>query len=203
MRKKISELDKAREPYHIAALVHIYMGTLTLEEIAACAGLSLEMLQSLRANAKFMRLVDTFKREFTGYFREDLLINDRNSEEYDSVASDYSMIEEVGRMQIRVPLFTKLRNLAESIKSKSIYNLKTDKYDLMLFKRLFLFFIFTEKYIQTRSADSLSVMKQIAEEIVWPALDLDMKEIDRILNEPFEIKEKRLKDLRKSLDEIF
>jgi hypothetical protein len=150
-----------------------------------------------------MRLVDTFKKECTQSLKEDILINDHKLEEYDSIAADYSMLEEVGRMQIRVPLFTQLRDLAGSIKSKNIYNLKIDMYDLILFKRLFVFFIFTEKYIQTLAASSLTFMKQIAEEIVWPALGLDMKQIDRILLEPEEIKKKRLRDLKASLDEIY
>ncbi|MEW6214495.1 MAG: hypothetical protein AB1478_04720 [Nitrospirota bacterium] len=103
-------------------------------------------------------------------------------------------------MQIRVPLFTQLRDLAKSIKSKSTYGLKIDTPELLLFKRLFTFSIHTEKYIQTLMSGSLSDLKQIAKEIVWPALTLDINEIDRLLSKPIETKELSLHNLRTGID---
>ncbi|MEW6418640.1 MAG: hypothetical protein AB1480_11030 [Nitrospirota bacterium] len=61
IQKKIAEYGEAKSPYQIAALMHIYLGTLTLKEISEKAGLSLDALQELRTKAPFMRLVDNFK----------------------------------------------------------------------------------------------------------------------------------------------
>lgn len=202
LRKKVEELGKDRLAYHVAALMHIYLGTLTLEEIAKMAGLSLDGLKNFRTKAPFMRLVDTLKKEFSRDFREDLLINDRLPEEYDSLAEDFTMLDEMVQTQIKVPLFTQLRELSQRLKSRKTYGLKIDTSELMLFKRLFIFFIFVEKYAPTLTSKALSDMKQVAEEIVWPGLNRDMKEIDRILSEPIVARDKRAKELRERLGDI-
>lgn len=199
---KIAEFGKAMSSYRIAALLHIYLGTLTLKEIAQRAGLSLDDLKGLRTDPRFMRTVDTFKKECSREFREDLLINNHIPEEYDSLAADFTMLDEMLQMQIRVPLFTQLRELSQRLKSRMTYGLKIDTSEFMLFKRLFTFFIFAEKYAQTLTTKALSDIKHVAAEIVWPALNLDMKEIDRILNESILKLDKRLKELRERLDTL-
>ncbi len=201
LRKKILELGKDSTT-DSAALLHIYHGTLNLKEISEKAGLSQETLSSLRTKAPFMRLVDTFKKECSREFREDLLINDYFSEEYDSMASDFSMLDEILQMQIKVPLFTHLKDLSQHIKSKKTHCLKIDMSNLKLFRRLFTLFILIEKYAPTLTSKALSEMKQIAEEIVWPTLDMDIKELDQLLSKPLATKDRRLEGLRGRLDNL-
>lgn len=202
LRKKIAELKDDRYTVHVAALLHIYFGVLPLEEIAEKAGMTLQILNGLRMNAPFMRLVDTYKKEFSGEIRENLLINTYDLERYDFIASDFTMFDEIIQMQIKVPLFTKLKKLSQSIRSRRTYNVKIEKSEFMLFRRLFSFFILIEKYLPTLTSKALLEMKEIAQEIVWPVLDLDNGEIDRILVKPTLTRDERVRELRKKLNEI-
>jgi hypothetical protein len=190
LRKRLDELGEVRPPYQIVSLLHIYFGTLSIEEIAALSGIETEGILLLRSNGAFMRLVDTCKQECAEWSREDLMGNDHTIEEYDSLAADYSMLEEVLRMQIKIPLFTELRKVAQSIKSKSTHGLLVDPYNLMLFRRLYLFFLFTEKYILTLTSRSLPDLKQIAEETVWPALAFNKEELERVLRKAVSLRER-------------
>lgn len=184
LQKKLCELGGSRQPYQLDAILHIYLGTLSLHEIAARSDSETDGLLFLRSNAAFMRLVDTYKQECAQWIREDLVLNDRTIEEYDSTAADYSMLEEVLRMQIKIPLFSHLREVSQSIKSKSVHGLPIDPNNFRLFRKLYVFFLFAEKYLPTLTSRSLPDLKQIAEETVWPALSFDEEKLDRVLKEP-------------------
>jgi hypothetical protein len=184
LRKKLDELGGSRQPYHLDAILHIYLGTISLLEIAARSGSGIDALIFLRSNAAFMQLADTYKQECAQWIREDLALNDRMIEEYDSIAADYAMLEEVLRMQIRVPLFSQLREVSLGIKTKSTCALPIEPYDLGLFRKLYLFFLFTEKYLPTLTSRSLPDLRQIAEETVWPAVSLDEEKLNEVLKCP-------------------
>jgi hypothetical protein len=192
LRKKTAEFGNALSSYQIAAFMHIYLGTLTLNDIAEKAGLSLDELYSLRREPHFMYLADTFKKEFSREFREDLLINDYPTEEYDSLSSDFTMLDEMVQMQIKAPLFAQLRELSLGIKSRKASGLEIETHERMLFKRLFTFFIFVEKYAQSLTSKSLPDIRQIAEEILPKTY---MNEIGRKLSETILFPQRRLKDL--------
>ena len=202
LRIKLAELKDDRYTVHVAALLHIYLGALTLDEIAEKAGMTLQTLNGLRMNAPFMRLVDTYKKEFSGEIREKLLINTYNLEGYDFIASDFIVFDDILQTQIKVPLFTKLKKLSQSIKSRATYNIKIEKSEFMLFMRLFSFFILIEKYLPTLTSKALVELKEIAQEIVWPALDMDSGEIDRILSKPLLTRDERLRELRTKLNAV-
>ncbi|MEW6585642.1 MAG: hypothetical protein AB1442_08535 [Nitrospirota bacterium] len=202
LRKKTSEIKGESLPVRRAALLHVYVGALTLGEIAAYAGLAAETLQGLRLNARFMKMVDTVKKEYASDLREDILVNTYDIEDYEPLASDVALFDEILRMQIKLPLFTQLRKLSEKIESKYRYNLKIDSYDLMLFRRLFSFLILVEKYATTLTAQSLLEMKKIAEEIVWYSLHLDKNEIDLMLEKPMATIDERVAGLKARLDEF-
>lgn len=197
LRKKIAESGEALSSYQIAAFMHIYLGTLTLNDIAEKAGLSLDNLSRLRREPRFMYLVDVFKKEFSKEFSEDLLINDYTPDGYDSLASDFTMLDEMVQMQIKAPLFAQLREVSLRLKSRKASNLEIETHEHMLFKRLFTFFIFVEKYAQSLTSKSLPDIRQIAEEILP---NTDMNEIDTKLNEPILLYERRLKNLLTKLE---
>jgi hypothetical protein len=199
LHKKIAEFKKENIHYQTAALLHIYIGSLTIKEIAEISSMNPETISGLRRNPGFMRLVDNLKKEYSRDVREDLLVNNYHFDEYYSLASDFSLFEDMLQMQIKVPLFTYLKEVSQSIKNKRRYNLAIDMYDLKLFYRLFSFFILIEKYSSTLTSKSLMEMKQIAEEIVWPLLNLDKNEIDCFLNKPVSTRNERLKEIKEKM----
>ena len=199
MCAKMAELTDETYMVHVAALLHIYFNAFTLKEIADKAHMSLQTLHRLRMNAPFMRLVDTYKKEFAEEIREKLLINTYALDEYDFIASDFTMFDEILQTQIKVPLFTKLKKLSQSIKSRATYNIRIEKSEFLLFKRLFSFFILIEKYSPTLTSKALAQMKEIAQETVWPALDMDSQEIERILDKPLMSREERLKEVKNKI----
>lgn len=200
LRKKAAEFGKVISSYQIAALMHIYFGTLTLNEIAEKAGLSLDKLYSLRREPRFMFLVDLLKKEYSKEFREDLLLNDYLPEEYDILAVDFTILDEMVQMQIKVPLFAQLRNLSMSLKSQMTSGLSINTHEFTLFKRLFTFFSFVEKYARSLTSKSLPDIRHIAEEILSQS---DINEIDRKLDESILLRERRLKELRTRLESLF
>jgi hypothetical protein len=202
VRKKTAAFKQDSYSPLLAALLHIYFGNLTVEDIAEKASMTSETLQGLRKNPRFFRYVDTFKKELSQEIIEDLLVNTYRLEDYDALASDFSLFDEVFQMQIRVPLFTHLRKISDFIKSRTTYGLKIDTSEFMLFRRLFSFFILMEKYTPTLVSKSLREMKQTAEDVVWPALGLDKTEIDEILNAPVLTKDERVQELKMRLDAI-
>ncbi|MEW6418641.1 MAG: hypothetical protein AB1480_11035 [Nitrospirota bacterium] len=107
------------------------------------------------------------------------------------------MLDEIIQIQIKVPLFTQLRELSQSLESKKAYGLKIETSDLRLFKRLFTFFMFVERYSQTLTTRGLSDIKQVAEKVL-SAFNID-KEIDRILSDPISMRGRRLKELKDRL----
>ena len=200
--KKVAELKKDRYPVHLAALLHIYFGCLTLEEIAEMAGITPHTLHGLRSNAPFMRLVDAYKKEFSGEIREDILVNTYDLEGYELFASEFAMFDEILQTQIKVPLFTQFRKLSQSVKGRVTYHIKVEKAEFLLFMRLFSFFILIEKYTPTLTSHAVMEMKEIAQEVVWPALDLDSGEIDRILSKPLMTRDERLRELKTRLNAV-
>lgn len=202
VRKKTATFKRDSFSSLLAALLHIYIGGLTLEDIAQKAGITIETLKELRMNPRFFLYVDTFKKELSQEIIEDLLVNTYRLEEYDSLAMDFSLFDEVFQMQIRVPLFSHLRKISDFIKSKTTYGLRIDASEFMLFRRLFSFFILVEKYVPTLVSKSLRDMKTTAEDVVWPALSLDKKEIDQILTKPISSRDERVRELKMRLKSL-
>lgn len=199
LQKRIAEVKDESLAVRRSALLHIYVGALTLGEIATYAGLTEEALRGLRMNARFMKMVDTVKKEYANDLREDVIVNTYGMDDYDTLASDVALLEEMVRMQIKLPLFSQLRKLAEKIESKYRHNLNIDTYDLMLFRRLFSFLILVEKYGTTLTIQSLLEMKKTAEQIVWPRLNLDKDEIDLMLQRPMATVDERVAGLKARL----
>jgi hypothetical protein len=202
LRKKIAEFKNENISYQIAALLHIYIGSLTIKDIAVISGINPDTISGLRGNPGFMRLVDNLKKEYSRDMREDLLVNNYHLDEYYSLALDFSLFDDMLQVQIKVPLFTRLKEVSQLIKNKIRYNQEIDMYDLKLFYRLFSFFIFIEKYTSTLTSKSLIEMKQIAEEIVWPSLNLDKNGIDYFLNKTALARNERLKEIKEKLSII-
>jgi hypothetical protein len=102
LRNKLSTFEENSFPSLYTALLHIYLGSLTLEEIAETAGISQETFHKLRLNPRFMRFVDTFKKELSEEIREDLIVESYQFKEYDSLAADFSLYDEMFQFEAYV-----------------------------------------------------------------------------------------------------
>jgi hypothetical protein len=128
-----------------------------------------------------MTLVDTLKTSFAGYFREHLMLNEYPPVGYASIAAEYAAFEELARNQIRVPLFKRMKQLADAISDKESHDLSIDLSDLISLKKLFSFFVFEECFLQALAKPSLPKLKRIAKEIVWNRLNENYDELDSLL----------------------
>lgn len=184
--RKIASLKGRRimfsERHFAAALMHIYVGAFSLSEIASIVSVTPAELASLRSEIDFMTLVDVLKASFARYFREDLILNEYSPVDYAFIAAEYAAFEELVRNQIRVPLYGRMKRLANAINEKERHNLFIDSYDLKSFKKLFSFFVFEECFLRELPKPSLPQLKHIAKEIVWDRLKEDYDELASILS---------------------
>ena len=173
------------QKHFAAALMHLYVGTLSLAEIADMVSVTRAELSFLRTQIDFMTLVDILKVLFTRYFRDKLISNEYGPGEYASIAVEYAAFEELARNQIRLPLFRRMKALATSISDKVEFDLSVDLYDLQTFKKLFSFFVFEEFFLPALSKPSFQELRRVAKEIVWERLKADYDELDSLLRVDF------------------
>ena len=169
---------------YLAALLHIYTGTLSLAEIAKSAAVPLKEFQFWRTQIDFMILVDAAKVDFTSYFRENLLINEYEPDQYRSITAEYSLFDEQVRTQIRAPLFHQMKHLANSISNYHKVKLKIDRSDLRAFKKLYSFFMFEKSFLPITYAEPMNNhLDLVAKEIVWSKLGETYSDTQQLLGD--------------------
>lgn len=173
------------EKHFAAALMHLYVGTFSLAEIAEMVSATGAEIEFLRTQIDFMMLVDAIKVSFTRYFRDKLILNEYRPIEYASIAAEYAAFEELARNQIRLPLFGRMKELAGSISDKEEFDLSIDQYDLKIYKKLFSFFVFEESFLPALSRPSFQHLKRVAKEIVWKRLEENYNVMDSLLSADF------------------
>ena len=166
------------ERHLAAALMHLYVGAFSLGEIAGLASISQAELTFLRNQIDFMVLVDSFKASFARYFRQSLIVNEYPPVDYASIAAEYAFFEELARNQIRIPLFGRMKQLADSIEERERHQSPIDLNDLRSFKKLFSFFVFEECFLPALARPSSRRLKAIAKGIVWNRLREDYDELN-------------------------
>lgn len=170
----ISRLIKKRvlmpEKFFAAALLHIYMGSFSLEEIAELASITKEELTFQRTQVDFLTLVDRLAVQFTKYFRNQLTSNVYTPAQYAGIAAEYAAFDEMTRNQIRVPLYMEMKALAKSIAKKTEYDLPIDLSILRSFQKLFSFFVFEQNFLPALVKPASQEVYRIAEKIVWQRL---------------------------------
>ncbi|HIE33138.1 MAG TPA: hypothetical protein EYP81_03720 [Thermodesulfobacteriaceae bacterium] len=149
--------------HYLAALLHIYTGTFTLERIAELAGLGLEELRFQRSQVDFMSLVDYLRTRFSEWFREHLLMRDFALGEYGRLALEYLHLEEQVQSQIKIPLLNQLKNLCYELEDKLAGGKLLAPYDESLFRRLLLFFLSSEALRPTLSSRLVNQAKEAGE----------------------------------------
>lgn len=185
------------ERHVLAALMHLYVGTFSLSEIADIVSATRTEINFLRTQIDFMIMVDAIKVSFTRYFRNKLILNEYRPIEYSSIAAEYAVFEELVRNQIRLPLFGRMKELASSISDKVEFNLSVDLYDLITYMKLYSFFVFEEYYLPALSRPSFHYMKRVAKEIVWKRLEEDYNKLDSVLS--YDLSRRVVKDTLKQL----
>ncbi len=170
------------EMHLAAALMHLYAGAFSLGEIAELVSITQAELTFLRTQMDFMVLVDSFKASFARYFRQSLMVNEYSPVDYASIASEYAFFEELARNQIRIPLFGRIKQLADSIEEKERHQSPIDLDDLRSFKKLFSFFAFEECFLPALARPSSQRLKTIAKEIVWDRLREDYDELSDLVS---------------------
>jgi hypothetical protein len=166
------------ERHLAAALMHLYVGAFSLGEIAGLASITKGELTFLRTQIDFMVLVDSFKASFARYFRQNLMVNEYSPVYYASIAAEYAFFEELARNQIRIPLFRRMTQLADSIEEKERHQYPIDLADLRSFKKLFSFFVFEECFLPDLARPSSQRLKTIAKGTVWNRLGEDYDELN-------------------------
>lgn len=169
------------QKHFAAALMHLYVGTFSLGEIARMVSATRGELAFLRTQIDFMMLVDALKVSFSKYFRDKLMLNEYKPGEYATIAAEYAVFEELARNQIRLPLFRRMKALGTSISNKVEFDLSVDLYDLKSFKKLYSFFVFEESFLPALSRPSFQDLERIAKQIVWERLKEDYDELNSLL----------------------
>lgn len=185
------------QKHFAAALMHLYVGTFSLEEIAGIVSATRGELAFLRTQIDFMMLVDALKVSFSRYFRDKLILNEYKPGEYATIAAEYAVLEELARNQIRLPLFRRMKALGTSISSKVEFDLSVDLYDLKSFKKLFSFFVFEQSFLPALSRPSFQDLERIAKQIVWERLKEDYDELNSLLS--VDLPGNRVKDVLRTV----
>uniref|UniRef100_A0A7C3SJF9 Uncharacterized protein n=1 Tax=Desulfobacca acetoxidans TaxID=60893 RepID=A0A7C3SJF9_9BACT len=172
---------------YAAALMQAYFGPNPLAWIAEILNLPVETLQSWRREPGFLLVMDWSKVQFAEFFRETVLGTDFPLHQCFTVAGEFSLWEDTLRVRLRVQLSEVFRPLLEKLSRRHRHGLSLDPHDLLLFRRLFLFFLGLEHYLPGVAGKPLS--KQglpLARDVVWPALgpepwpqEIETNDLDR------------------------
>ncbi len=159
---------------YAAALMQAYFGKNPLTWIAEIMGLSVQTLTAWRREPGFLLVMDWSKVQFAEFFREKLLSMDFPPAKYFDIAGECALLEDSLRTRLRMQLYEIFQPLGEKLASRHRHGLALDAYDLILFRRLFLFFLALEHYWPSPLAASLRErFIPLARDVVWPALVLE------------------------------
>jgi hypothetical protein len=154
-----------------AALLQAYLGKASLSWVAEQARIPLERLRLWRREPQFLLVMDWSKSVFSKTFQENLFLHDYTLAQYHHITAEVSLLEESLRVTVRVPLYQRFMKLGLGLISRHQNNIKLSKYDLRLFRRLFLFFLALEHHWPSSAQKRLSKdFLPLARDVVWPLL---------------------------------
>ena len=154
-----------------AALMQAYLGKASLRWVADLSGVSLELLKQWRQEPPFLLVMDWSKSIFSKACQENLSLNDYTPQEYHYITAEISLLEESLRIALRVPLYQRFKKLGRGLISRRQNELSLAKYDLRLFRRLFLFFLILEQHWPSPAGKRINEeFLPFARDVVWPLL---------------------------------
>ncbi len=170
------------EQEYTAALLHIYVSPgKNLSKIADLAQITVEQLSTRRSQIDFMTLIDYLKTRFTAWYREILVIEDFFPAQYGDICREFLLLDGMVQTQIRVPLWTQLRQLGLSLGNKIETGLPIDPYQIGVFKRLLSFFAFIEMLrpnaSQRKMQESLMPIAKSLFKKEWETFERQAKEM--------------------------
>ncbi len=152
-------------------LLQAYVGRVSIEEIASFISLKPEKLYQWRKEPEFMLASDWNKCLFASEFTESMVLKDYSMTEYHEIAGEFSILEESLRVSARIPLFHRFRMLGQRLLSKVRYGIEMDRYDMVVFKRLFAFFLALEYHWPSPASKRIKKdFMPLAEKVIWPEL---------------------------------
>lgn len=154
-----------------AALMQAYLGKAPLRWVAEVSGIPLDRLQVWRKQLEFLLLMDWSKSIFSESFRETLLLNEYSVAQYYEIAGEFSLLEDSVQVSVRTQLYRLFDNVGQKIKSNERHGIPTDKYDLNVFSRLFVFSRAFEHHLPNALGNRINEKYyHLAKEVVWPLL---------------------------------
>ena len=148
-----------------------YLGKASLRWVADLSGVSLELLKQWRQEPPFLLVMDWSKSIFSKACQENLALNDYTLQEYHYITAEISLLEESLRIALRVPLYQRFKKLGRGLISRRQNELSLAKYDLRLFRRLFLFFLILEQHWPSPAGKRINEeFLPLARDVVWPLL---------------------------------
>ena len=116
--------------------------------------------------------MDWSKSLFSKAFNENLALKDYSTAQCHYIAAEISLLEESLRVAARVPLYRRFKNLGRSLTSRYQNDISLSRYDLRLFRRLFLFFIALENHWPSSAHHRIREdFLPLAKNVVWPLLN--------------------------------
>ena len=154
-----------------AALMQAYLGKASLSWVAEHARVPVERLRLWRREPQFLLVMDWNKSIFSKTFQENLFLHDYTLAQYHHISAEISLLEESLRVTVRVPLYQRFMKLGMGLISRHQNDIRLSKYDLRLFRRLFLFFLALEHHWPSSAQKRISEdFLPFARDVVWPLL---------------------------------
>jgi len=154
-----------------AALMQAYLGRASLAWIAERTGIPLLLLRQWRQEPEFLLVMDWSKSIFADDFQEKLVLIDYSAAQCHYISAEVSMLENLLRVAIRVPLYQHFAKLGKRLISRYKNNLALSTYDIRLFYRLFLFFLALEHHWPSPAGHPINEdFIPLAKNVLWPFL---------------------------------
>ncbi|WP_038055476.1 hypothetical protein [Thermodesulfobacterium hydrogeniphilum] len=158
----IEDKEISFEPkYFLLALLHIYNKK---DFLFLCDFLNLNDLEKIKKDQEFdfMYLVDLLRKEFSYWFKENLLFKDFSEKNYFILAHEFLILEEQVKKQIQIPLLDQLKKFIMDLDEIIEKNNSLDNFEESKFLRLFKFFNIVEKLEPSLSSRLINRAKETA-----------------------------------------
>lgn len=158
----IEDKEIGFEPkYFLWALLHIY----SKKELYFLGKEKLKDLEFVLEHQEFdfMYLVDLLRKEFSYWFRENILCRDFPNESYFILAQEFLILEEQLRKQIQIPLLDQMKKLILDLEEILEENKPLDNFEEKKFIRLLKFFDLVEKIEKSKCSELVERAKSTFE----------------------------------------
>ena len=169
----IEDKEVSFKPKHFLwALLHIY----SKKELPFLGeNLDIKDLESVLEHQEFdfMYLVDLLRKEFSYWFKENILHRDFSEESYFTLAQEFLLLEEQLKKQIQIPLLDQMKKLILDLEEIVEKKKPLNSFDKRKFARLLKFFNLVEKIEKSKCSRLVKRAKNIVEKAYKGDLHFD------------------------------